>query len=233
MLKELRANYGNARDLNDRFAKSNDKTVVNTIVSNTNRLSDTILPLMDDAQKQSLAQAVLSDIRLSSLNPAGDLDITKFGKNVIKSNEKTPMTFEQIFGKDAANQLVDLADVAQTSLKPKVGSSFTTERGFMTNLLTSGPAKVAGIAAGSTAVGIPLASAAAGLAAPAIASKAYLSPRVQNFYEGLNITDPMMNYLANPIEPMLKYAATPNLLNIAPDTEPYRIEVNRMLPIYD
>jgi len=233
MLKDLRANYGNARELNDRFAKSNDKTVVNTIVSNTNRLSDTILPLMDDAQKQSLAQAVLSDIRLSSLNPAGDLDITKFGKNVIKSNEKTPMTFEQIFGKDAANQLVDLADVAQTSLKPKVGSSFTTERGFMTNLLTSGPAKVAGIAAGSTAVGIPLASAAAGLAAPAIASKAYLSPRVQNFYEGLNITDPMMNYLANPVEPMLKYAATPNLLNIAPDTEPYRIEVNRMLPIYD
>jgi hypothetical protein len=233
MLKELRASYGNARELNDRFAKSNDKTVVNTIVSNTNRLSDTILPLMDDAQKQSLAQAVLSDIRLSSLSPAGDLDITKFGKNVIKSNEKTPMTFEQIFGKDAANQLVDLADVAQTSLKPKVGSSFTTERGFMTNLLTSGPAKVAGIAAGSTAVGIPLASAAAGLAAPAIASKAYLSPRIQNFYEGLNITDPMMNYLANPVEPMLKYAATPNLLNIAPDTEPYRIEVNRMLPIYD
>lgn len=233
MLKELRASYGNARELNDRFAKSNDKTVVNTIVSNTNRLSDTILPLMDDAQKQSLAQAVLSDIRLSSLNKAGDLDITKFGANVIKSNEKTPMTFEQIFGKDVANQLVDLADVAQTSLKPKVGSSFTTERGFMTNLLTSGPAKVAGIAAGSTAVGIPLASAAAGLAAPAIASKAYLSPRVQNFYEGLNITDPMMNYLANPVEPMLKYAATPNLLNIAPDTEPYRIEVNRMLPIYD
>ncbi len=233
MLKELRASYGNARELNDRFAKSNDKTVVNTIVSNTNRLSDTIIPLMDDAQKQSLAQAVLSDIRLSSLNKAGDLDITKFGANVIKSNEKTPMTFEQIFGKDAANQLVDLADVAQTSLKPKVGSSFTTERGFMTNLLTSGPAKVAGIAAGSTAVGIPLASAAAGLAAPAIASKAYLSPRVQNFYEGLNITDPMMNYLANPVEPMLKYAATPNLLNIAPDTEPYRIEVNRMLPIYD
>jgi hypothetical protein len=233
MLKDLRASYGNARDLNDRFAKSNDKTVVNTIVSNTNRLSDTILPLMDDAQKQSLAQAVLSDIRLSSLNPAGDLDITKFGKNVIKSNEKTPMTFEQIFGKDQSQNLVDLADVAQSALKAKVPTSGTSERSAMINMLTSGPAKLAGIAAGSTAVGVPLAATAAGLAGPAIASKAYLSPRVQNFYEGLNITDPMMNYLANPIEPMLKYAATPNLLNIAPDTEPYRIEVNRMLPIYD
>jgi len=233
MLKELRTSYGNARELNDRFAKSNDKTVVNTIVSNTNRLSDTILPLMDDAQKQSLAQAVLSDIRLSSLNPAGDLDITKFGKNVIKSNEKTPMTFEQIFGKDQSQNLVDLADVAQSALKAKVPTSGTSERSAMINMLTSGPAKLAGIAAGSTAVGVPLAATAAGLAGPAIASKAYLSPRVQNFYEGLNITDPMMNYLANPVEPMLKYAATPNLLNIAPDTEPYRIEVNRMLPIYD
>ena len=57
-LKQLRASYGEARDLNDRFAKANDKTVVGTIVSNTNRLSDTLLPLMDDAQKQSLAQAV-------------------------------------------------------------------------------------------------------------------------------------------------------------------------------
>jgi len=232
-LKQLRASYGDARELNDRFAKANDKTVVNTIVANTNRLSDTLLPLMDDAQKQSLAQAVLSDIRLSSLNPAGDLDITKFGKNVIKSNEKTPMTFEQIFGKDAANQLVDLADVAQTSLKPKVGSSFTSERGFMTNLLTSGPAKLAAVVTGGQAIGVPLAATAAGLAAPAVATKAYLSPRIQNFYEGLNITDPLMNYLERPVEPMLKYATTPGLLNIAPDTEPYRIEVNRMLPIYD
>jgi hypothetical protein len=180
-----------------------------------------------------LAQAVLSDIRLSSLNPAGDLDITKFGKNVIKSNEKTPMTFEQIFGKDQSQNLVDLADVAQSALKAKVPTSGTSERSAMINMLTSGPAKLAGIAAGSTAVGVPLAATAAGLAGPAIASKAYLSPRVQNFYEGLNITDPLMNYLERPVEPMLKYATTPGLLNIAPDTEPYRIEVNRMLPIYD
>lgn len=232
-LKELRSNYGEARDLNDRFAKANDKTVVNTIVANTNRLSDNLLPLMDEAQKQSLAQAVLSDIRLSSLNNAGELDITKFGKNVIKSNEKTPMTFEQIFGQEQAKNLVDLADVAQTSLKPKIGSSQTSERSMMINLLTSGPAKLAGIAAGSAAMGVPLAASAAGLAGPAIASKAYLSPRVQNFYEGLNITDPLMNYLSAPVEPMLKYATTPNLLNIAPDTEPYRIELNRMSSQYD
>ena len=138
-----------------------------------------------------------------------------------------------IFAKDAANQLVDLADVAQTSLKPKVGSSFTSERGFMTNLLTSGPAKLAAVVTGGQAIGVPLAATAAGLAAPAVATKAYLSPRIQNFYEGLNITDPLMNYLERPVEPMLKYATTPGLLNIAPDTEPYRIEVNRMLPIYD
>lgn len=232
-LKELRSNYGEARDLNDRFAKANDKTVVNTIVANTNRLSDNLLPLMDESQKQSLAQAVLSDIRLSSLNNAGELDITKFGKNVIKSNEKTPMTFEQIFGQDQAKNLVDLADVAQSALKAKVPTSGTSERSAMINLLTSGPAKLAGIAAGSTAVGVPLAATAAGLAGPAIASKAYLSPRVQNFYEGLNITDPLMNYLSAPVEPMLKYATTPNLLNIAPDTEPYRIELNRMSSQYD
>lgn len=232
-LKELRSNYGEARDLNDRFAKANDKTVVNTIVANTNRLSDNLLPLMDESQKQSLAQAVLSDIRLSSLNNAGELDITKFGKNVIKSNEKTPMTFEQIFGQEQAKNLVDLADVAQSALKAKVPTSGTSERSAMINLLTSGPAKLAGIAAGSTAVGVPLAATAAGLAGPAIASKAYLSPRVQNFYEGLNITDPLMNYLSAPVEPMLKYATTPNLLNIAPDTEPYRIELNRMSSKYD
>jgi hypothetical protein len=119
--------------------------------------------------------------------------------------------------------LVDLADVAQTSLKAKVPTSGTAERSAMINMLTSGPAKLAGIAAGSTAVGVPLAATAAGLAGPAMATKAYLSPRVQNFYEGLNITDPLMNYLASPVDPMLRYAATPNLLNIAP--EPYRIDI--------
>ena len=36
-LKQLRASYGEARDLNDRFAKANDKTVVGTIVSKIGR----------------------------------------------------------------------------------------------------------------------------------------------------------------------------------------------------
>lgn len=225
-LKELRASYGSAKELSERFVNANDKTVLNTVTSNKDQLSQTLLPLMNQQEKQLLAQGVLSDIHLSSLNNAGDLDITKFGKNVIKTNKEAPTTFDQIFGKPAASELVDLADVAQTSLKAKVPTSGTAERSAMINLLTSGPAKLAGIAAGSTAVGVPLAATAAGLAGPAIASKAYLSPRVQNFYEGLNITDPLMNYLSNPVDPMLRYAASPNLLNIAPEPEPYRIDIN-------
>jgi len=224
-LKELRGSYGSAKELSERFATANDKTVLNTVTSNKDQLSQTLLPLMNQQEKQMLAQGVLSDIHLSSLNNAGDLDITKFGKNVIKTNKEAPTTFDQIFGTPAATQLVDLADVAQTSLKAKVPTSGTAERSAMINMLTSGPAKLAGIAAGSTAVGVPLAATAAGLAGPAIASKAYLSPRVQNFYEGLNITDPLMNYLASPVDPMLRYAATPNLLNIVPEPEPYRIDI--------
>jgi hypothetical protein len=49
---------------------------------------------------------------------------------------------------------------------------------------------------------------------------------VQNFYEGLNISDPLMNYLSSPVDPMLRYAASPNLLNIVPEPEPYRIDIN-------
>jgi hypothetical protein len=225
-LKELRASYGSAKELNDRFASAADKTVLNTITSNKDSLSKELLPLLNPQEKQLLAQGVLSDIYTSSLNPAGDLDITKLGKTVIKANKVAPVTFDQIFGEPAANQLVDLADVAQTSLKSKISTSGTAERSAMINMLTSGPAKVAGIVGGSAAVGLPLAAAAAGLAGPAIASKAYLSPRVQNFYEGLNITDPLMNYLSSPVDPMLRYAASPNLLNIVPEPEPYRIDIN-------
>ena len=225
-LKELRASYGSAKELNNRFATAADKTVLNTLTTNKDSLSKQLLPLLNPQEKQMLAQGVLSDIYTSSLNKAGELDITKLGSNVIKANKVAPVTFDQIFGTPAANQLVDLADVAQTSLKPKISSSQTSERSMMINMLTSGPAKVAGIVGGSAAMGVPLATAAAGLAAPAIASKAYLSPRVQNFYEGLNITDPLMNYLANPVDPMLRYAASPNLLNIVPEPEPYRIDIN-------
>jgi hypothetical protein len=225
-LKELRASYGSAKELSERFANANDKTVLNTITSNKDTLSNTLLPLLNQQEKQMLAQGVLSDIYTGSLNNAGELDITKLGKTVIKANKEAPMTFDKIFGTPAANQLVDLADVAQTSLKPKIGSSQTSERSMMINMLTSGPGKLATIVGGSAAMGVPLAAAAAGLAAPAIASKAYLSPRVQNFYEGLNITDPLMNYLSSPVDPMLRYAASPNLLNIVPEPEPYRIDIN-------
>jgi hypothetical protein len=225
-LRNLRASYGSANELNNRFATAGDKTVLNTLTTNKDSLARSLLPLLNLQEKQLLAQGVLSDIYTSSLNKAGELDITKLGSNVIKANKVAPVTFDQIFGTPAANQLVDLADVAQTSLKPKIGSSQTSERSMMINLLTSGPAKLATIVGGSAAMGIPLASAAAGLAAPAIASKAYLSPRVQNFYEGLNISDPLMNYLSSPVDPMLRYAASPNLLNIVPEPEPYRIDIN-------
>jgi hypothetical protein len=224
-LKDLRASYGSAKELSERFATAADKTVLNTITSNKDNFSKVLLPLLNEQEKQLLAQGVLSDIHTSALNNAGDLDITKFGKNVIKANKEAPITFDQIFGAPVATQLVDLADVAQTALKAKVPTSGTAERSAMINLLTSGPAKLAGIAAGSTAVGIPLATTAAALAGPAIASKAYLSPRVQNFYEGLNISDPLLNYLSNPVDPMLRYAASPNLLNIAPEPEPFRMEI--------
>jgi hypothetical protein len=224
-LKDLRASYGSAKELSERFETAADKTVLNTITSNKDNLSKVLLPLLNEQEKQLLAQGVLSDIHTSALNNSGDLDITKFGKNVIKANKEAPITFDQIFGAPAATQLVDLADVAQTSLKAKVPNSATAERSAMINLLTSGPAKLATIVGGSAAMGIPLATTAAGLAGPAIASKAYLSPRVQNFYEGLNISDPLLNYLSNPVDPMLRYAASPNLLNIAPEPEPFRMEI--------
>lgn len=221
-LKELRSSYGEATNLNQRFANANDSTIVKTISNNESGAAEKIIPLLDEDGKLMLARGVLADIKLGSLNNAGDLDITKFGKNIIKTDERSPSTLPSIFGQESASQMVALADVAQSALKPKIGSSFTTERATMKDILTSGPAKAATILGGTTAMGVPLAAGVASLGIPPLLSKAYLSPRVQNFYEQMNIRDPLLNYMASPTEATGLFAASPSgLLGLAPDLTGY------------
>jgi hypothetical protein len=112
-----------------------------------------------------------------------------------------------------ASTMIGLADVAQTSLKAKIPTSGSAERLTMGNLLTSMPAKVGAAMAGGTALtGEPILGTALALGTPALATKAYLSPTVQNLYERMNVVDPLLNYMRAPINPMLEYAASPNLL---------------------
>ena len=227
-LKNLRSSYGDAVNLNQRFSNAKDSTIVKTIANNESGAAEQIIPLLDEDGKLMLARGVLADIKLGSLNNAGDLDITKFGKNIIKTDERSPSTLPSIFGQEPASQMVALADVAQSALKPKIGSSQTTERATMTNMLTSGPAKIAGILGGTTAMGVPLAAGAASLGIPPVLTKAYLSPAVQNFYERLNITEPLLNYMASPAEATQMFAASPQgLLGLAPDLR-YRLDLTGM-----
>jgi hypothetical protein len=227
-LKNLRSSYGDAVNLNQRFSNAKDSTIVKTIANNESGAAEQIIPLLDEDGKLMLARGVLADIKLGSLNNAGDIDITKFGKNIIKTDERSPSTLPSIFGQESASQMVALADVAQSALKPKIGSSQTTERATMANMLTSGPAKVAGILGGTSAMGVPLAAGAASLGIPPILSKAYLSPAVQNFYERLNITEPLLNYMASPAEATQMFAASPQgLLGLAPDLR-YRLDLTGM-----
>ncbi len=74
--------------------------------------------------------------------------------------------------------------------------------------------------------GEPFLGTALALGTPALATKAYLSPTVQNLYERMNVVDPLLNYMRAPINPMLEYAASPNLLYSAPQI-PY-IELRGM-----
>jgi hypothetical protein len=231
-LKALRASYGDATNLNQRFSSAKDETIVKTIANNESGAAEKIIPLLDEDGKLMLARGVLADIKLGSLNNAGDIDITKFGKNIIKTDERSPSTLPSIFGQEPASAMVALADVAQSALKPKIGSSQTTERATMANMLTSGPAKIAGILGGSTAMGVPLAAGAASLGIPPVLSKAYLSPTVQNFYERLNITEPLLNYMASPAEATQMFAASPQgLLGLAPDLR-YRLDLTGMANPY-
>jgi hypothetical protein len=225
-LKNLRSSYGDAVNLNQRFSNAKDSTIVKTIANNESGAAEQIIPLLDEDGKLMLARGVLADIKLGSLDNAGELDITKFGKNVIKTAEKSPSTLPSIFGQEPANTMIALADVAQSALKPKIGSSQTSERKTMTEMLTSGPAKAVGILTGSAAMGVPVAATAASLGFPALATKAYLSPTMQNFYERMNITEPLLNYMASPAEATQMFAASPQgLLGLAPDL-PYRIDIN-------
>jgi len=227
-LKDLRSSYGDAVNLNQRFSNAKDSTIVKTIANNESGAAEKIIPLLDEDGKLMLARGVLADLKLGSLNNAGDLDITKFGKNLIKTDERSPSTLPSIFGQEPASAMVALADVAQSALKPKIGSSQTSERTTMKDMLTSGPAKVATILGGGAAVGVPMAATAASLAVPALATKAYLSPAVQNFYERMNITEPLLNYMASPAEATQMYAASPQgLLGLAPDLR-YKIDLTGM-----
>jgi len=227
-LKDLRSSYGDAVNLNQRFSNAKDSTIVKTIANNESGAAEKIIPLLDEDGKLMLARGVLADLKLGSLNNAGDLDITKFGKNLIKTDEKSPSTLPNIFGQEPASAIVALADVAQSALKPKIGSSQTSERTTMKEMLTSGPAKLAGIIGGTAAAGVPIAATAAALGFPALATKAYLSPAIQNFYERMNITDPLLNYMASPAEATQMYSASPQgLLGLAPDLS-YKIDLTGM-----
>lgn len=229
-LKELRSSYGEAKDLNDRLKTAGDKTAVNYIISNQDSLANKVLPLMSDAEKKSLSQAILADIQQSSMFPTGEMDITKFGRNLIKDVKASPTTLPQILGADNAQTLTDLAQVAQSALKAKVPSSGTAERSGMMGMLTSMPAKFGASVVGGTALtGEPVIGPLLSLGVPPLATKAYLSPAMQNIYG--NTLDPLFNYMAAPVQPMLQYAGGTGLLNVeTAQPEPYRIELSNMLP---
>ena len=211
-LKDLRSSYGSAKDLNDRVKAAGDKTAVNYILANQDSLANKVLPLMTDAEKQSLAQAVLADIQLSSMFPTGEMDITKFGRNLIKDVKASPTTLPQLLGPENATTLTNLAEVAQSALKSKVPTSGTAERSGMMGLLTSMPAKVGAAMAGGTALtGEPILGTALALGTPALATKAYLSPTMQRLYG--NTMDPMFNYIGAPVDPMMQYLQSLGLVN--------------------
>jgi hypothetical protein len=98
----------------------------------------------------------------------------------------------------------------------------------MKDILTSGPAKVAGVLTTGAAVGVPIAASAAALGVPYALTKGYLSPTLQNFYERMNITEPLLNYMASPTEATQMFAASPQgLLGLAPQL-PYRLDLTGM-----
>lgn len=226
-LKELRGSYGAAKELNKKIESASDKTAINYVTNNQDGFADKVIPLLKPEEKQSLSQAILADIQQSSLFPTGEIDITKFGRNVIKDVKASPTTLPKILGPEAATTLTDLAQVAQSALKAKVPTSGTAERTGMMGLLTSTPAKVGAAMAGGTAItGEPILGTTLALATPALATKAYLSPAAQNLYR--NIADPLINYAASPVDAMLRYAASPAGLLMSQEEEPYRIDLRGM-----
>jgi hypothetical protein len=229
-LKELRGSYGDALDLRDRLKNAGDKTAVNYVISNQDQLANKVLPLMSEGEKRSLSQAILADIQQSSMFPTGEMDITKFGRTLIKDVKASPTTLPQILGRENAQTLTDLAQVAQSALKAKVPRSGSPERGAMMGLLTSMPAKFGASVVGGTALtGEPVIGPMLSLGVPPLATRAYLSPAMQNIYG--NTLDPLFNYMAAPVDPMMRFVGGTGLLNTqTAQPEPYRIELNNMLP---
>jgi hypothetical protein len=226
-LKELRSSYGAAKNLNKKIESASDKTAISYVSNNQDSFADKVIPLMKPDEKRSLSQAILADLQQSSLFPSGELDITKFGKNVIKDIKASPTTLPQILGSEAATTLTDLAQVAQSALKAKVPTSGTAERSGMMGMLTSMPAKAGAAMAGGAAItGEPILGSALALGTPALATKAYLSPTAQNLYR--NIVDPLVNYAVSPAMPMASYVASPAGLLASQEEEPYRIDLRNM-----
>lgn len=217
-LRGLRSSYGAAKDLNQKIENASDRTAINYVSANQDKLADRIVPLMEPQERQSLAQAILADIQQSSLFPTGEIDITKFGRNVIKDVKASPTTLPKILGPQAATTLTDLAQVAQSALKAKVPSSQTSERTTMAGLMTSMPAKVgAAMATGTALTGEPVLGTMLALGTPAIASSAYLSPTAQRVYRG--VLDPLVNYALSPSVPMMRYMASPAGLLATQETD--------------
>ena len=212
-IKELRSSYGTAKELNEKIKPSSDKTAISYVISNQDSFANKVLPLMNESEKTSIAQAILADIQLNSMFPTGEMDITKFGRNLIKDVKASPTTLPQILGPENAATLTDLAQVAQSALKAKVPTSGSSERLGMMGMLTSMPAKVGAAMAGGTALtGEPILGTALALGTPALATKAYLSPKAQNLYS--MISDPLFSYGAAPVAPAMQYMGGPGLLNI-------------------
>jgi hypothetical protein len=227
-LKQLRGSYGEAKDLSDRLKNTSDKTAVNYIIGNQDSLAKKVIPLMSEDEKRALSQAILADIQMSSMFPTGEMDITKFGRNLIKDVKASPTTLPQILGADNAQTLTNLAEVAQSALKAKVPTSGSSERLGMMGMLTSMPAKFGASVVGGTALtGEPVLGPLFSLGVPPLATKAYLSPTMQNLYG--NTLDPLFNYMAAPVNPMLQYMGSAGLLNTQmaqPEPAPYRIDIN-------
>jgi hypothetical protein len=227
-LKQLRGSYGEAKDLSDRLKNTSDKTAVNYIIGNQDSLAKNVIPLMSEDEKRALSQAILADIQMSSMFPTGEMDITKFGRNLIKDVKASPTTLPQILGADNAQTLTNLAEVAQSALKAKVPTSGSSERLGMMGMLTSMPAKFGASVVGGTALtGEPVLGPLFSLGVPPLATKAYLSPTMQNLYG--NTLDPLFNYMAAPVNPLLQYMGSAGLLNTQmaqPEPAPYRIDIN-------
>ena len=97
-------------------------------------------------------------------------------------------------------------------------------------LLTSMPAKFGASVVGGTALtGEPVIGPMLSLGVPPLATRAYLSPAMQTIYG--NTLDPLFNYMAAPVDPMMRFVGGTGLLNTqTAQPQPYRIELDIPVP---